>query len=178
MAGAEADQCTGGLNFVTLRPRRDVLTDYRTILQRIYRPAAYFERVRAVGRALGRPNHGGALSKNGSRRRLEACYRPQDRVLRRLREIRILGRLARRVAVRQPLMPGHFWRAFKDCARANPAALEYVIIMMVLYLHLGRFAGSVIKDLDRRIGALDGVNPPMPARDRMHADRLPAAPMS
>jgi hypothetical protein len=53
-----------------------------------------------------------------------------------------------------------------------------VIIMMVLYLHLGRFAGSVIKDLDRRIGALDGVNPPMPARDRMHADRLPAAPMS
>ena len=51
------DQCTSGLNFVTLRPRRDVLMDFRTILASVYDPAAYFARVRRLGRALDRPRH-------------------------------------------------------------------------------------------------------------------------
>ena len=49
------DQCTNGLNFHTLRPRRDVLADYKAIVQRIYQPAAYYGRVRAVARSLDRP---------------------------------------------------------------------------------------------------------------------------
>src|SRR3954451_14950352 len=40
------DQCTGGLNYETARPRREILSDYRTVLARIYGPAAYYERVR------------------------------------------------------------------------------------------------------------------------------------
>jgi hypothetical protein len=44
------DQCTAGLNFVTLRPREQILADYRNILAAIYRPDAYFARVRDVGR--------------------------------------------------------------------------------------------------------------------------------
>jgi hypothetical protein len=51
------DQCTAGLNFVPLRPRRAVLEDYRAVLRAIYDPAAYFERVRIVGRRLRRPSH-------------------------------------------------------------------------------------------------------------------------
>jgi hypothetical protein len=35
------DQCTGGLNYETARPRRQILSDYRTVLARIYHPAAY-----------------------------------------------------------------------------------------------------------------------------------------
>ncbi len=50
------DQCTSGLNFVTLRPRRDVLADFRAILTSIYDPAAYFARVRRLGRVLDRPH--------------------------------------------------------------------------------------------------------------------------
>ena len=38
------DQCTAGLNFVTKRARRDAYADYRTILDRIFAPQAYFER--------------------------------------------------------------------------------------------------------------------------------------
>ena len=51
------DQCTAGLNFETARPRRDILVDYATVLERIYDPAAYFGRVRNVGRALDMPKH-------------------------------------------------------------------------------------------------------------------------
>jgi hypothetical protein len=49
------DQSTSGLNFETARPRRDILLDYRTILDRVYRPAAYYARVRTVARMLDRP---------------------------------------------------------------------------------------------------------------------------
>jgi hypothetical protein len=48
------DQCTIGLNFETKRPRRDVLADYRAVLAAVYSPAAYFGRVRRVGRMLRR----------------------------------------------------------------------------------------------------------------------------
>src|SRR5262249_18013457 len=42
------DQCVSGLNFETKRPRRDVLIDYRHVLDRIYSPDAFFERVQNV----------------------------------------------------------------------------------------------------------------------------------
>ena len=35
------DQCTTGLNFETLRPLRDVLEDYKRVLEQIYEPTAY-----------------------------------------------------------------------------------------------------------------------------------------
>ena len=37
---AAGDQCTAGLNFVPLRPREEVLADYRSVLLAIYRPEA------------------------------------------------------------------------------------------------------------------------------------------
>ena len=34
----DGDQCTAGLNFDTLKPRVDVLADYRRVLERVYDP--------------------------------------------------------------------------------------------------------------------------------------------
>jgi hypothetical protein len=39
------DQCTDGINFDPALPLRDILTDYRQILESIYHPAAYASRV-------------------------------------------------------------------------------------------------------------------------------------
>src|SRR4029079_3700257 len=50
------DQCTSGLNFDTVRPRRDILSDYRAVLARIYKPDRYYHRVRQVMRLLDRPD--------------------------------------------------------------------------------------------------------------------------
>jgi hypothetical protein len=50
---SSGDQCTAGLNFARLRPRREILADYRNVLLSVYRPAAFFERVRHVGSVLG-----------------------------------------------------------------------------------------------------------------------------
>ncbi len=159
--GAEADQCTAGLNYVTLRPRREIMADYKTILQRVYEPAAFFGRVRTVGRALKRPNHGTTPASWKSR----------------LRDFKVLGRVMWRMTVRRPDLRRHFWSTFIDCAKHNPAALEYVVMMMVVYLHLGTFAGYVIRELDQRIER-EGSGQPMPLPKRIAADHLAGLPQA
>jgi radical SAM superfamily enzyme YgiQ (UPF0313 family) len=132
------DQCTAGLNFTTLRPRRDILLDFRSVLEGVYEPAAYFARVRAVGRALRCPNHAILSS-----------------VKELLRDLRVLGRLAWRMTITMPELRREFWRTLFDCGRHNIGALEHVVALMVFYLHLGPFARVLIQDLDRQIATLD-----------------------
>lgn len=141
----EGDQCTGGLNFTTRRPRREIWSDYRAVLENVYEPAAFFERVRRVGRAMRRPALSGPQRAVPQRKSRVAALRG------RLKDYRALGRVMWRMTVRRPDLRRHFWRTFLDCAKANPAALDYVVTLMVVYLHLGTFAQSVIAELDRKI---------------------------
>jgi hypothetical protein len=132
------DQCTIGLNFQTKRPRRDVLADYRAVLDEVYDPAAYFGRVRRVGRMLrcGKPRFKASL--------------PHA-----LRDLRLLGRLVRRLPNAGPGTARQFWNSVLDCAIHNPRALRFVVMMSALYLHHGPFSRQVIAQIDRQIGDID-----------------------
>jgi hypothetical protein len=163
---AEADQCTGGLNFVTLRPRREVLADYRAILERIYAPDAFFGRVRRVSQVLKRPGLAGPATSAPVRRPTSSLASRLASWQARLRPYKVLGRVVWRMTVRRPDLRNHFWRIFIECARHNPAALESVVTIMVVYLHLGDFAQSVIAELDRKIREEDAVSPSVPS-DRL-----------
>ena len=158
------DQCTAGLNFATLRPRREILEDYRKVLVSVYRPAAFFERVRHVGMAL---------RKHGLRANPNAPPEPRSIIPRIPRRdlIALLKVMARMTFIRTDLTV-LFWRTFIGTARRNPAALQAVVIQMVLFLHLGEFAKFVVRELDRQIEAIDrdGESPVVNA-----AQPLPAA---
>jgi radical SAM superfamily enzyme YgiQ (UPF0313 family) len=132
------DQCSAGLNFVTLRPRRDVLADFRDVLETVYEPDAYFERVRTLGRMLDRPSLPGQFSFAET-----------------WRELKGLGRLIRCVTFRRRDLGRQFWRTVIDCLRHKPRNMEFVLAMIAFYLHLGTFAQFLIKDLDRQIQVLD-----------------------
>jgi radical SAM superfamily enzyme YgiQ (UPF0313 family) len=132
----DSDQCTSGLNFRTLRPRKDVLADYRWVLDRVYAPAAYFARVRRVGRQL-----------DCSKKRFKL---PVQYVL---REARSFVRMAWRMGVRNADVRRHFWTTFIDCALRNPRALRYVGAMVALYLHFGPFARYISSRLTAEIEA-------------------------
>ena len=134
----QSDQCTAGLNFVTLRPRRDVLADFRAILQKVYDPGAYFERVRTVGRMLDRPHLPHAFSASNAWHELQA-----------------LARLIHCMTFRRPELRPHFWRTVVDCLRHKPRNLKTVLGNSAFYLHLGSFARFLIADLDRKIQAID-----------------------
>ena len=134
----EGDQCTAGLNFETKRSRRDVLADYRAVLDAVYDPAAYFGRVRRVGRMLKR-----------GKRRLKAPLRYV------LRDARGFGRLVWRLPNAGPGTARQFWMMALDCAIHNPRALPFLFMLSALYLHYGPFSRQVIGQIDRQIEDID-----------------------
>ena len=140
------DQSTRGLNFETVRPRRDILTDYRTILARIYRPNTYYRRVRTVARLLDRPVLDRSASTDIPLPRVFGIPR---------RDFAVLWRLMRRIAVRQPAALWPFCKVFFECACKNPRALDYVGILAAFYLHLRPFSRLVVSVVDRQITEID-----------------------
>lgn len=127
------DQCTSGLNFDTLRPRAEVLQDYRDVVARIYTPEAFFERLLSLGLGL----------------RIRA---PGHLALRDLpRDLGRFLRLTLYLRRQPPAMRQGFWRVLRRVAWANPGALKAVITMAALYTHLGPFSGYVVGRIDQQI---------------------------
>jgi hypothetical protein len=143
LSGQDADQCTSGLNFQTLRPRREILTDYRTVLQRIYAPSSFFGRVQRLARALDLSRH--------------RLVRPRGHIR---RDLRTFGRITWRLGFRDRQVRGPFWRAVSSCLRRNPRTLRTVMSFAALYLHVKPFA----RFMDARLGAqIEGSVPALPA---------------
>ncbi len=138
LVSENCDQCLAGLNFVTLRARRDVLEDYKAVLKAVYEPSAYFARVRGAGRALKRPD-------------LPSKFHAKLA----LHNFKHLLKLMWRMTVLQPDLRRHFWKTFWDTARHNPGALESIVSLMLLYLHLGAFSQHLLSELDKQIAAIE-----------------------
>jgi radical SAM superfamily enzyme YgiQ (UPF0313 family) len=141
------DQCMVGLNFATARPRRDILIDYRKVLEQVYSPAAYFGRVRRMALALNRP----VLTPDNVDLNAKQPTHIDPVVV---SDLGLLWRLVKRIT-RQPKALWHFTKVFLECARRNPRALEYVGATTAMYLHLGPFARFVIANLDKQIRQID-----------------------
>jgi radical SAM superfamily enzyme YgiQ (UPF0313 family) len=139
LGSSDADQCTSGLNFVTRRPRREVLEDYRTVLRSIYAPGAYFGRVRRLVRRL-------ELSQHRIRRPLGGL----------LRDLRALARIGWSNGVLAREVRAPFWRAVGECLLHNPRALRTVLALAALYLHLRPFAAFMDGQIAERIAAGEG----------------------
>ena len=130
----DTDQCTSGLNFTTARPRAEMLSDYRTVLERIYRPEAFFGRVCRICRELDRSSH-----------RLRMPLRNV------LRDLRAFGRIAVRLGWRDRGSRRAFWGAVLDCLLHNPRALKISVSFAALYLHVGPFSRWLVERLDRQV---------------------------
>jgi radical SAM superfamily enzyme YgiQ (UPF0313 family) len=131
------DQCTAVTNFDTLRPLADVLRDYRRILELVYEPEAFAGRLQRLIGILDRSDRPRELPE-GDRRRALASIETMHK---------IIG-LA-------PDARAPFWETFVQCAKTNPAALRYVVMLMAFYLHLGPFARRVIAAIDVRLAELE-----------------------
>ncbi len=128
------DQCTTGLNFETLRPRADVLADYRRIVDAIYAPKAYFGRTLKVGRMLHVSARGGALNFAALRKDF-------------IQFIRLAYGMTFRIAGSRWL----FWKTLALILATNPSAAKQVAKMMALYVHLGPFSRYVSQQIGKQI---------------------------
>jgi radical SAM superfamily enzyme YgiQ (UPF0313 family) len=139
------DQCTLGINFDPKRPMLDILTDYKRILERVFDPVAYAGRLDRLVSLLDR-----------SDRRREL---PAGDVRGKMGSIDMVYRIINAVpGVREP-----FWKTFVNCAKNNPAALRYIVMLMAFYIHLGPFSRRVIAEIDGRIAAEDEALSVLPA---------------
>lgn len=166
----DADQCSSGLNFETLRPREEVLEDYRAVIERIYEPVAYFGRVRRLVRALDLRGH--------------RLRRPVREVA---RDLRSFARVSRRMLANRETR-GSYLRALGDALLRHPRGVRIMVSMAALYLHYRPYARDLVTSLTGRIAiaqarrpqALEGATPVLaegrPVWGARAATGCPAAP--
>jgi hypothetical protein len=145
------DQCIQGLNFETVRARREILEDYRQVLTRIYEPAAFCGRVeRLIARLkwMGKPQQEFAADNFRRRHGIESV---------------------RRIVSHVPEWRDLLWTTFMRCYQANPSAVRQTVSLLALYLHLGPYARQAIAETERVIAEIELA---------AHTDRLRLSPIS
>ena len=124
------DQCCFGLNYETLRPRENILSDYKHILAEAYRPEQYFKRIRQLIPLL-----------NCSKKRLNLPLKTHFKNLRGF--LKLITAMGFKAPYRK-----HFWRTLVSCYFSNRRAFRYGVVLMALYLHFGFFIKQVLKSVD------------------------------
>ncbi|MBR0905287.1 B12-binding domain-containing radical SAM protein [Bradyrhizobium liaoningense] len=132
-----ADQCTAGINFDPVRPLRDILTDYKRVLERVYSPAAYAARVDRLMTLLDRSRQRHELAEGDIRAKLGAME------------------TVHRVVSALPEARGPLWQTFMNCAKRDTSSARIAVQMIAAYAHLGPFSRKVIAAIDERLAALD-----------------------
>jgi radical SAM superfamily enzyme YgiQ (UPF0313 family) len=130
------DQCTQGLNFDTLRPRPEILLDYKRILEKVYDPAAYAGRLERLTGMLDNSNRKRRTSTGDSQHRFSGAD------------------MVHRIISNLPEPREIFWPAFARCVSSNPQSARWIVALTALYLHLGPFSRQVIGKIDQKIGDL------------------------
>jgi radical SAM superfamily enzyme YgiQ (UPF0313 family) len=130
------DQCTTGLNFDTLRPRHQILTDYKQVLEAVYEPAAYAGRLERLTKMLKNSHRKRRTNTNDSQHRFSGSEMVQ----------RIVGNL--------PEPRDIFWPTFARCVSSNPQSARWIVALMALYLHLGPYSRKVIAQTELQLNSL------------------------
>ena len=136
--GNAGDFALAGLNFEPIRPRRDILNDFATVLTSIYEPKTYFARARRMVLSLNRINLGFAIQ-------LRDSWLEFDKFL------RIMWYVSRH----RPEMRGHVWRLLGECLIRNPRAIRAVMSMSLFYVFLGPLTRMMVEVARAQIAEID-----------------------
>ena len=136
--GNAGDFALTGLNFETIRPRRDILADFAAVLSALYGPKAYFRRARRMVLSLKRIDL-------GWRNNLRDAWLEFDRFL------AIMWQVTRH----RPEMRMRVWALLFECLVRNPRAVRSVLTMSLFYLFLGPLSRLMIERAEARIAELD-----------------------
>lgn len=128
----EIDQMTSGLNFLTKRPRSDILKDYSSIITNIYAPENYYKRLTYLGLNL------------------KPCYRYKPGTLKKIRLLKSFINVCGKVGfnIRTGLL---FWNLLFTILLKNPKALEPVVGFAAMYIHLSKHARFIIELTNAKI---------------------------
>ncbi|MCF3935876.1 B12-binding domain-containing radical SAM protein [Acuticoccus sp. M5D2P5] len=138
MAAGSADQCTQGLNFDTVRPRRQILEDFRTVIARTYNLEDYHKRVRRLSELLHFKDANINVLRSGL-----------------IKNVMFVVRLSWHLGIAAPEGKRLYWGTLLHAAKQDSQAMESVFLSLAAYTHTGPFAKTVLSTIDKKIAELD-----------------------
>ncbi len=126
-----SDQTTSGLNFITTRPREDIIQEYSNVINNIFDPINYFNRAEAFRKSF----------------KIKSRYKPRMFAIK--RNLLGLWRLIKHYR-KIPALKWRFYRIFLlTLVTKGPIAVEQVLRLLSLYIHyssqLGHIEQAMIK---------------------------------
>ncbi|MBN1422093.1 MAG: B12-binding domain-containing radical SAM protein [Planctomycetes bacterium] len=126
LESTEVDQTTSGINFITKRPRAEVIGDFLHVLREAYSTRRYFDRCLRLARAIS----------------VTYAFRPSWR--RKLQYAAAFLKIAVKLGLR-PSTSYYFWRNIVAILFRRISSLETVVNLMAMYLHFGRQARFIAR---------------------------------
>lgn len=132
----DIDQMTSGLNFITARPRVNILKDYVRILGSIYEPKNYYRR--AIQTCL-------SLKPAGK-------YKPG--LVKRGKMARAFLRVCGKVGFRKAT-GWQYWKMLLTVLFKNPRALEAAVNLAAMFIHFQRQSKFIVRHTGKKIRIIE-----------------------
>ncbi len=136
------DQSSSGLNFVTRRPRTEIMRDFLFIINTVYSDKNYFDRCLELGRVL------------------QTNYRYQPSLKRILNSVKAFIKLVAKLGFRKSAA-FYFWRNIFCLLFSNPKALEAMVNLMAMFIHFSKetkFITNIMNEKIRKIEEIGEAN--------------------
>ena len=121
----QIDQASSGLNFITVRPRVDILRDFVDVLKYIYDPEHYYERI--IRTCLN----------------LNVTNKYRHNFSKTLKNLRSFIRIVSQIGFNRKTGKV-FWKMFFTVLLKNPKALEWAVSLSAMFIHFYKHSNFVI----------------------------------
>ena len=132
---AHLDQMTSGLNFITSRPRLDVLKDYIKIIKNIYDPESFYARIKYTGLHIKPANK----------------YRPSFSII--LKSINAFSKVSIKAGFSKAT-GGLYWKTLLNVLFKNPKGVEAAVNMAAMFIHFQKQSEFIIDLTEKEIESL------------------------
>jgi radical SAM superfamily enzyme YgiQ (UPF0313 family) len=121
----QIDQASSGLNFITLRPRTEILKDFVEVLSFIYDPGHYYDRI--IRTCLN----------------LKVTNKYKHNLKKTLKNLRSFSRIVRQVGFNRTTGK-LFWKMFFTVLLKNPKAIEWGVSLSAMFIHFYNHSNFII----------------------------------
>jgi len=144
----DIDQMTSGLNFLTARPKKEILNDFIKVLDTIYQPENYYKRLLYTGIHLKR----------------KFKYKPDPAGIK--RNLRGFLKICLKAGFNKST-GWLYWKTIITILFRNPKALDTVVSFAAMYIHLHKHSQFIISLINDKINKIND-----PAKEQFISDKV------
>ncbi len=129
---SDIDQTTGGLNFITKKPRIEILNNYLRVIEHIYNPANYYKRI----------------IYNGLNLKVDYKHKHTFRIT--MMYLRSFMKVCRQVGFNKQT-GFHYWKMFFIILFRNTKAIEAAVNLAAMYIHFQKQKSYIVSSIGEMI---------------------------